>query len=67
MILEYKIFFYISLFIFGVIFGSFSSVLIARWKTGESGIWTGRSHCPKCQNILGSKELIPIFSYLFQK
>lgn len=58
-------FFYTSLFLFGMLFGSFASVLIWRIKTGEGGIATGRSHCPKCQHTLGALDLFPVFSYLF--
>lgn len=59
--------FYISLFIFGLLFGSFSSVLIWRWKNGENGILMGRSHCPKCNHTLTASELIPVFSYVSQR
>lgn len=55
------------IFIFGLLFGSLSSVLIERWHTGKWGILLGRSECPKCKHILGSSELIPLFSYIFQK
>lgn len=59
--------FYVSLFVFGLLFGSFSSVLIWRWKNGENGILMGRSHCPKCNHTLTASELIPVFSYIFQR
>lgn len=58
------IFFYISLFIFGTLFGSFASVLIYRLHSGEKWILTGRSHCPKCNTTLQATDLIPIFSWL---
>ncbi len=57
-------FFFTSLFIFWAIFGSFASVLIWRIKSGEHGIITGRSHCPKCQHILWFLDLFPILSYV---
>lgn len=57
-------FFLSSLFVFGILFGSFASVLIWRIRTGEGGIATGRSHCPKCQHTLGALDLFPILSYL---
>ncbi|QFR38832.1 prepilin peptidase [Candidatus Gracilibacteria bacterium 28_42_T64] len=60
-------FFYIMLFIFGTLFGSFASVIIYRIKSGESGIFNGRSHCGSCNKILRALDLIPIFSYLFNK
>ena len=61
-----NLFFYTSLFILGTLFGSFASVLVYRLKSGEGGIMTGRSHCPKCQHTLWASELIPLFSWLFQ-
>ena len=57
-------FFYLSLFIFGTLFWSFASVLIYRLKSGEKWILNWRSHCPKCNNVLGALELIPIFSWI---
>lgn len=60
-----NIFFLTSLFILGTLFGSFASVLIWRIRSGEGGIATGRSHCPKCQHTLGALDLFPIFSWLF--
>lgn len=58
--------YFIFLFLFGTVFGSFSTVLIERWKNGKSGIVTGRSECPRCNHILSARELIPLFSYLLQ-
>ena len=58
--------FYILLFIFWSLFGSFASVIIYRLKSGEWGIWTGRSHCKTCERNLSAIELIPIFSWLTQ-
>lgn len=59
-----EIFFYISLFIFWILFWSFASVIIYRLKSWESGILNGRSHCNKCNHILWFFELIPIFSWI---
>ncbi|MDD2907621.1 MAG: prepilin peptidase [Candidatus Gracilibacteria bacterium] len=59
-----QIFFYSTLFIYGLLFGSFSSVLIHRFKSEEKGIWGGRSHCPKCNTTLRFFDLVPILSYL---
>jgi len=55
------------LFIFGLLFGSFASVLITRIKSGKKGILTGRSQCPHCEHILSWKDLFPVFSWIFQK
>lgn len=53
-------------FIFGTIFGSFYNVVGYRLPRGES-IAYPPSHCPKCGHRLSPLELIPIFSFLFQK
>lgn len=60
-------FFYLSLFAFGTLFGSFSSVIIYRLKSGEKGIMTGRSHCGSCNTILSALDLVPVFSWLINK
>ena len=59
-----ELFFYTILFIFWILFWSFSSVIIYRLKSGEKGIMGGRSHCAKCNHVLWFFELIPIFSWL---
>ena len=57
----------IALFIvFGLIMGSFLSMLIPRLHNEEKGIINGRSHCPKCKKTLGIFELIPLLSFLIQ-
>ena len=56
---------YIIIFVLWLMFWSFSSVLISRLKSGEGWIANWRSHCQKCNHILGSMDLIPVFSYLF--
>ncbi len=59
-------FFYIFLFIFWTMFGSFASVIIYRLKSGEWWMWVWRSHCKTCERDLTALELVPIFSWLFQ-
>lgn len=54
------------LFIYGLFFWSFSSVIIERLHSGKKWIINGRSECPKCKHLLSWRELIPIFSYLRQ-
>ena len=61
----------ISLIFLGLVFGSFGSVIFYRlwdWPTKETWKWflVWRSECPHCHHTLKSKNLIPIFSYLFQ-
>ncbi len=69
--------FYLGLFVsayLGLIFGSFSTAIIYRTSHGKSWVWNkgdesnkGRSFCPSCSHILGLKDLVPVFSWLFQK
>lgn len=57
---------HIVIFYLGAIFGSYLSLVIARTMRGESTI-VPRSHCEMCGKELGVFEIIPIFSYIFQK
>lgn len=59
--------YFIFLGILWLIFGSFSTVLIDRWHEKKVWIWTGRSACPHCNSTLSATELIPLFSYLYQR
>jgi leader peptidase (prepilin peptidase) / N-methyltransferase len=61
-----QIFLYLCVFIFGSIVGSFLNVLVLRYNTGLSAV-KGRSFCFSCRKTLGASELIPVFSFLFQK
>ena len=54
-------------FCFGLIFGSFSTVLIERWHSGKGGIMMGRSECPHCHHILWTRDLFPVFSYIWSR
>ena len=56
----------LAFFVLGTILGSFYMVLATRIPRGES-IVSPPSHCDKCNHRLSSLELIPIFSYIFQK
>ena len=51
----------------GALLGSFTTMLVWRLHNDEPGIWTGRSKCPKCKKTLSAFELIPVFSWIFQK
>lgn len=62
----------IALFLLGLIFGSFSSVLLHRLGDGVDAkqlksVLVGRSECPHCKKTLQPKHLIPVISYLIQK
>lgn len=54
---------YVIVFIFGLIFGSFTNVLVLRFQTGESLVTRG-SRCFSCSRRLEWFELLPIFSYI---
>ncbi len=58
--------FYLFVFVFGLVVGSFLNCLIYRLEKKESFL-KGRSYCPYCKHILGWKDLIPLFSFLFLK
>lgn len=51
---------------FGLCFGSFVGVLVARAPSVE-GVLRGRSRCDACGRILGAADLVPIASWLVRK
>lgn len=57
-----EIFIFISIFIFGLIFGSFLNCLILRLHDEES-LWT-RSRCPKCLKQIEWYDNIPLISFI---
>ena len=61
-----KIVYSLCFFVLGTVLGSFYNVLGSRIPNHES-IVKPRSHCEKCGHILKWYELIPIFSFIFQK
>jgi len=56
----------------GLLLGSFCTAVVYREKNDKSWIWNraaenkARSFCPSCSHVLGVRDLIPIFSWLFQ-
>ena len=58
--------FYIIVFIFGSIWGSFSNVCIHRIPDNISVI-TGRSHCTQCKKQISWHDNIPLLSFIFLK
>jgi leader peptidase (prepilin peptidase) / N-methyltransferase len=52
---------------FGFVIGSFLNVVIFRSLSSKKKFWQGRSECLLCKKKLTFLELIPVFSYLFQK
>lgn len=51
-------------FIFGLVLGSFYTVVGERMPEGKS-IVSPPSHCPNCGHVLKFYELIPVFSFIF--
>ncbi len=60
-----EIYYMITFFILGTIFGSFYNVVGYRLPKGES-IMFPPSHCTNCNHRLGPLELIPIVSFFIQ-
>ena len=58
-----EILFYLIIFIYGLVIGSFLNVVIYRLPKGEN-IAVVRSHCMSCGYQLKWYDLIPVFSYL---
>ena len=58
--------FYIIVFIFGSIWGSFGNVCINRMPYNISVI-NGRSHCPSCKKQIRWFDNIPLLSYIILK
>lgn len=61
---------YIGLFIVGLLFGSFGSVILPRLGTDLSrkktkSVLRWRSECPHCHHTLIRKDLFPVLSWLF--
>lgn len=57
---------YLFLFMCGASFASFIHVYVTRTLNNES-IVKPRSHCTNCNHTLTPLELIPVFSYIFQR
>ena len=59
------ILYYILIFLFGLIVGSFLNSVI--YRLGEESFLEGRSYCPHCGHELQWKDLIPLFSFAILK
>lgn len=55
--------FYLTLFLIGIVFGSFYTLAVHRIPKKQDIIHT-HSYCPNCNHKLGFLDLIPVFSYL---
>jgi prepilin signal peptidase PulO-like enzyme (type II secretory pathway) len=60
-----ELFFYVFIFIFGLMIGSFLNCLI--WRLYKEETVLGRSYCPKCGKELKWYDNIPVFSFIFLK
>ena len=58
--------YYLALFFFGIICGSFANVCIYRLPKNKS-IVTGRSFCPKCKKKIIWYDNIPLLSFILLK
>ena len=58
------IYYGVVIFVFGLIFGSFYTLVGERLPEGKS-IVNPPSHCPNCNHRLGVTELIPVLSFVF--
>jgi len=58
--------FYLIIFLFGTMIGSFLNSVIYRTENRQSFI-KGRSYCPACGHKLGFFDLIPVLSFFFLK
>jgi len=56
---------YFTMFVFGLLIGSFMNVIIYRLPLGYSVVYPA-SRCPHCQHRLAWFELIPLLSYMLQ-
>lgn len=59
-----ELFYIVTFFILGTLFGSFLTVIGFRLPKGEDFI-TERSHCDNCSHTLSILDMVPIISYLF--
>lgn len=54
----------ISVFAFGLCWGSFLNVVIHRLPKGEDLVFT-RSHCPQCKKLIRWYQNVPVLSWIF--
>src|SRR3990167_1223631 len=55
----------LTLFLFGLIIGSFLNVLIWRLNDEKAPkFWQGRSMCPKCKHELSWSDNVPLLSFI---
>ena len=52
--------------VLGAVMGSFGACMAWRMAAAEDFL-RGRSHCDSCGHVLGARDLVPVFSWLFLK
>lgn len=57
---------YVTAAMLGVVFGSFASLIAHRLPLGQAVV-SGRSRCPHCGHVLHMADLVPVFSYLWNR
>lgn len=60
----FSLFFSLTIFIFGLVVGSFLNCVIYRLENNLSFL-KGRSFCPRCKHVLAWHDLIPVVSFLW--
>ncbi len=53
-------------FVLGTIMASFGTCMAERMAAGRSWL-RGRSECDSCHHVLGVRDLVPVFSWLFSR
>jgi len=51
-------------FVLGAVVGSFLSAVVHRLPREQSVLSPARSYCPKCQQVLRARDLVPLLSFL---
>ena len=62
----FKAYIFILTFVLGTVLGSFTNCMAWRIAHNEDFVH-GHSHCTACGHQLGARDLVPVFSWLFQK
>ena len=50
--------------VLGAVLGSFLDCAASRWAAGDPHPFAGRSRCSSCGHALGTRDLVPVFSFL---
>nr|WP_325242745.1 prepilin peptidase [uncultured Oscillibacter sp.] len=53
--------------VLGAVLGSFLDCAASRWAAGDPHPFAGRSRCSSCGHALGTRDLVPVFSFLLRR